>query len=121
MNGYYIYIHGKQHSRRRKVIMVIKDPHCIYFEGISAYVFYVDETKEGEECIIYDLFVTNKYRNQGKGTWLVKEALRQIFNAGYNKAFVVVGDKTLISFYEKLGFVQTSEKEMYYYKEKGGK
>lgn len=95
---------------------IIKDPHCIYFEEVKARVFYVDETEEGTECIIYDLFVTSKYRNQGKGTWLVKEALRQIFNAGYDKAFVIIGDKTLIPFYEKLGFVQTSEKEMYYYK-----
>jgi predicted GNAT family acetyltransferase len=95
---------------------IIESERSIWFDGLTGYVFYVDETKKGEECIIHDLYVTIGNRKQGRGTWLVKEALKEIFKAGYKKAFVVVEDKTLIPFYQKLGFIQTSDNEMYYYK-----
>jgi len=78
-------------------------------------VSLVDETKQGEECIIFNLFVDEDYRNQGKGKHLVKLALNYIFKHGYKKAFVVVKNSELILFYKKLGFIQTCGKEMYYY------
>ena len=93
---------------------IIKNEHAIKFDNLTAYIFYVDETKKGEECCIYNLYVDKDYRNQGRGSWLVKEALKEIFKAGYKKAFVVVEDKSLIPFYEKLGFVKTRYNEMYY-------
>lgn len=91
--------------------------NSIYFDNLNGYVFYTDETQKGEECVIYDLYVVKEYRNQGIGTFLIKGALKEIFKAGYKKAFVVVKDKKLIPFYEKLGFIKTSENEMYFYKE----
>lgn len=95
---------------------IIKNEHAIKFDNLTAYIFYVDETKKGEECCIYNLYVDKDYRNQGRGSWLVKEALKEIFKAGYKKAFVVVEDKSLIPFYEKLGFVKTRYNEMHYFK-----
>jgi ribosomal protein S18 acetylase RimI-like enzyme len=96
---------------------ILKTEHSIYLPCLKGYVFYVDEDKKGEECIIYNLFVNKEHRKRGMGTYLVKKALDEIFNAGYKKAFVVVEDKKLIPFYKKLGFVKTRYNQMHCFKE----
>ena len=95
--------------------MINKIDKAMIIQLQGGVIHFVDETNLGEECVIYSLYVDEDYRHQRLGSQLVKLALDYIFRHGYKKAFLVIKDKSLISFYKSLGSVRVGKNEMYFY------
>jgi ribosomal protein S18 acetylase RimI-like enzyme len=95
---------------------IVKYP--IVYRTYYGEAWFVDEEEKGEECVIYNIEVEKRYRNKGLGSILLYQTLDCIFEHGYTKAFVVLKNENLRSFYKKLGFENslTNKNEMYFYK-----
>jgi N-acetylglutamate synthase-like GNAT family acetyltransferase len=84
---------------------------------------YTDEEELGIEAVLFNLFVHPEERGNKLGHKLIKIAIEEIKQRGYEKIFLVakskenIPDEILFKYYEKLGFYRVGDSNEMYLKE----